>query len=60
VRVKVWLDGTAEPTAWQISATDSFAALQDAGYVAIKSTSAAASTNPATVFRYDDYEVTTS
>lgn len=35
VQTKTWLDGTTEPTAWQRSVTDSTAALQAAGGLAI-------------------------
>ena len=31
IKVKVWLDGTAEPSTWQLQTTDSTAALQTAG-----------------------------
>jgi PKD repeat protein len=35
IRAKVWLAGTTEPTAWQITSTDSTAALQAPGSVGI-------------------------
>ena len=35
VRAKVWKVGTTEPTSWQASATDTTAALQDAGGVGL-------------------------
>ncbi|MFP3393844.1 hypothetical protein SB782_34270, partial [Brevibacillus sp. SIMBA_076] len=35
VETKTWLDGTAEPSAWQRSASDGTAALQGAGGIAL-------------------------
>jgi len=37
LRLKVWAAGTSEPTAWQLSASDSTAALQSAGTIGITS-----------------------
>ncbi len=37
LRVKVWRSGQAEPSTWQKTATDSMAALQDAGALALQS-----------------------
>jgi PKD repeat protein len=58
VRVKVWVAGTDEPTAWQISATDSQASLQQAGSVGLRAAVGAASINPTTQIRFEEYEVT--
>lgn len=37
IKAKVWLSGTAEPSTWRLSATDSTAALQKSGTVGVKS-----------------------
>ncbi len=51
---KVWRDGTAEPSAWQLSANDTTASLQVAGSVGYWFyPSSTATTNP-TVFTVDD------
>jgi PKD repeat protein len=44
VRVKVWKDGTAEPTAWTNTVTDSTAGLQGAGGVGVFANLASSST----------------
>jgi PKD repeat protein len=54
VRLKVWPDGQTEPTAWQTTATDSFAALQNAGAVGLTSYLSGSVTNAPVVLRLDD------
>jgi hypothetical protein len=54
IRARAWLSTATEPTTWQVSATDSTAALQSAGSVGLF-TYAAASTNTPWVFRFDDF-----
>ena len=58
LNARAWLAGTTEPTAWQISATDSTAALQVAGSVFLSTyVSGSATFDP--VVNYDDLAVTT-
>jgi len=54
VRVKVWPSGTAEPTSWQRTATDSFAGLQTAGAVGLTTYLSGSATNAPVVLRMDD------
>ncbi|MBC7723892.1 MAG: PKD domain-containing protein [Burkholderiaceae bacterium] len=54
VRAKVWKLGTTEPSAWQVSATDSTAGLQSAGHIGLGSyLSGTSSVLPLTV-TFDD------
>ena len=45
LRMKVWTAGTAEPAAWQQTATDTWAALQSAGSVGVNGYLSSGSTN---------------
>ncbi len=45
LRLKVWANGTAEPAAWSLTATDSSAALQVAGSVGFRSYLGSGATN---------------
>jgi len=54
VRVKVWTTGTAEPTAWQRTATDSSPGLQAAGAVGLTTYLSGSATNAPVVLRMDD------
>ncbi|MHB1491543.1 MAG: PKD domain-containing protein, partial [Cellulomonas sp.] len=45
LRFRVWKDGTAEPTTWQLTTTDLTAELQDAGGVGIDTTLSGSATN---------------
>ncbi|WP_233189025.1 LamG domain-containing protein [Subtercola sp. Z020] len=45
IRAKVWPSGTAEPTAWTVSATDSFAGLQAPGAIGLLSYVSGSATN---------------
>jgi hypothetical protein len=50
IRVRAWADGTAEPSAWQFSATDSTSALQTAGAAGVHTyLSSDANNGPVTV-----------
>lgn len=49
LRAKLWRDGTTEPSAWQVSATDSTAALQVAGGIGISSYMSSSATLPITL-----------
>ncbi|GAA3608852.1 PKD domain-containing protein [Microlunatus ginsengisoli] len=55
IRGKVWLSTAAEPSTWQVSATDSTAALQAAGSVGIHTYVSSSATNGPWVFRFDDF-----
>ena len=57
IRIKAWADGQPEPSAWQYSGTDSEAALQTSGNVAILSRLPGTSTAAPVVFTYDDFSV---
>ncbi|WP_307377114.1 PKD domain-containing protein [Microbacterium sp. W4I20] len=55
---KVWKAADTEPAAWQVSATDTTAAMQAAGTLGLMNTMSAASTVPAMIFSWDDLTVT--
>ncbi|WP_150307655.1 LamG domain-containing protein [Planctomonas psychrotolerans] len=54
IRAKVWAQGTTEPAGWQVSATDSTAGLQQAGYVGLRGDQTSTSTGTV-VFAFDDF-----
>jgi PKD repeat protein len=54
LRLKVWPANQAEPTAWQVTATDTFAALQNAGAVGVTGYLPSGVTNVPVVLRVDD------
>ncbi|PWW21405.1 PKD repeat protein [Geodermatophilus normandii] len=56
VQVKVWRAGTTQPTAWDLTRTDTTAALQRPGAVALDTYTSGSSTATATV-RVDDLRV---
>ena len=49
LRAKVWASGTAEPAAWQVSATDTTAALQKPGAVRLDLYNSATATGAQTM-----------
>jgi PKD repeat protein len=53
IRLKVWPAGQTEPTAWQATATDSFAALQNPGAVGVTGYLPSGVTNLPVVLRID-------
>lgn len=55
IRGKVWLSTAAEPSAWQVSATDSTAGLQTSGSVGLHTYISSSATNTPWVFRFDDF-----
>lgn len=55
IQVKAWKDGTAEPTAWAKTATDSFAGLQVAGYTGFRSYLSSRTTNAPNTVRVDNW-----
>jgi hypothetical protein len=57
VSAKLWPTGAAEPTAWQVSATDGTAALQGAGSVKLSSYLSGSATAPVTT-SFDDLVIT--
>jgi PKD repeat protein len=54
IRAKVWIAGTAEPAAWQLTATNSTPELQDAGGVGYAVSNAGSVTTGANTVRLDD------
>lgn len=57
IMAKVWRDGSAEPAAWQTTATDATASLQVAGSVGLMSYLWGTATNAPVAVRFDDYSV---
>jgi hypothetical protein len=57
LRAKVWATGTAEPSTWQVSASDSTAALQVAGAVGLANYLAGSSTNAPVVSSFQAFKV---
>ena len=53
LRLKVWEDGTTEPTAWRVTTTDATDGLQVAGSVGFDPFVSGSATTPSVV-RYDD------
>ena len=54
LRAKVWRAGTAEPTAWTASVTDSTAGLQSAGSIALRTYLSSSATNAPVVASFDN------
>jgi hypothetical protein len=54
VRMKVWKQGTVEPTSWTVTATDSTAGIQTAGAVAFQAYLSGTATNAPVTVRLDD------
>ena len=59
IRVKAWPDGSAEPTAWNYTATNTAAALQASGSLGLRVYLNTSVTNAPVTFGFDDYSVTT-
>lgn len=55
LRSKLWAAGTTEPAAWQLSTTDSTAALQTAGYVGISTYAGSGFTSVPYTLTFDDF-----
>jgi PKD repeat protein len=55
VRARVWKGGTAEPTAWQLTTTDSTASLQGAGGVGVATYLATTVTNQPVLVSFDSF-----
>lgn len=58
LRARAWLDGTAEPSGWQATASDAAAELQSAGAVGLRFYLASGSTAAPATLRWDDFVVT--
>lgn len=58
IQARVWKAGAAEPTSWQLDATDSTAGLQAAGSLAISTFLASAVTNGPLTVSWDDLSAT--
>ncbi len=54
LKLKVWLDGTAEPAAWNVDVTDNTAALQTAGSPGLQAFANGSASYPL-VYRFDDF-----
>jgi PKD repeat protein len=59
VRARAWKPGTAEPSTWQVTATDDTAALQAPGAIGIRSYLGSGTTNGPLVSTVDDLAATT-
>ncbi|MBK6873794.1 MAG: hypothetical protein IPG94_21120 [Kineosporiaceae bacterium] len=59
VRARVWRDGAAEPTTWQVSATDATDGLQISGAVGLWTYTSGSAVQPS-VIRVDDLTVTSA
>jgi large repetitive protein len=55
VRFKVWAAGQPEPSTWSVTRTDTTAALQAAGGIAMYQYVSASATNAPITFRFDDF-----
>ena len=55
IRMRAWADGSTEPTSWQVSLTDSTAALQVAGTVGVRAYLSASATNAPVTLIFDDF-----
>ena len=54
IRVRAWADGTAEPTTWTYTGTDSVAALQAPGGVGLQAYLSSSTTNAPVLVTVDD------
>lgn len=57
LQAKVWKDGTTEPAAWQVSATDTSTALQAPGSPGINAYTSASATNAPVTASFSAFEV---
>jgi hypothetical protein len=56
INIRAWADGTAEPSGWQYSVTDSAAALQVSGGVGVRAYLSSATSNGPVLFSFDDLQ----
>jgi hypothetical protein len=59
VRMRIWADGSPEPSTWAYSVTDSTAGLQGSGTVGLQARLSSSATSAPTVISFDDFAVTT-
>jgi hypothetical protein len=59
VRARVWVDGTAEPTAWTVSTTDNTAGVQTAGSAGLDTWLSSTATNAPVTLSIDDFVLAT-
>ncbi|QTE28898.1 LamG-like jellyroll fold domain-containing protein [Pengzhenrongella sicca] len=59
LRGKVWASTSTEPTAWNVTATDSTAALQGSGHTGLAALASSSATNVPVAVQIDDFSVTT-
>lgn len=57
IKMKAWLDGTAEPTTWQYTVTDSTATLQTAGSAGLLVRLSTTATNAPVLYTFDDLQI---
>jgi hypothetical protein len=55
LRAKLWRDGTTEPAAWQVTATDTTASLQGPGAIGFESYVSGSATNAPVTVRLDNF-----
>ena len=55
IRSKIWAQGTTEPAAWQLTTTDTTAALQAAGYTGMTTYAGGGLSNVPYIVLFDDY-----
>ena len=55
IRSKIWAQGTTEPAAWQLTTTDTTAALQAAGYTGMTTYAGSGMSNLPYTVTFDDY-----
>jgi hypothetical protein len=58
IRARVWPTGTAEPSTWPATITDSTAALQVAGSVGVETYLSGSATNAPVTVRFEDFVAT--
>lgn len=58
IKIRVWADGTTEPATWQVTSTDSTAALQVAGAIGVRAYVGSAVTNGPIQISIDDLRAT--
>jgi hypothetical protein len=54
IKIRVWADGTAEPSTWQVTGTDSASALQVAGAIGVRAYVSSTVTNGPILVTFDD------
>ena len=57
LRGRLWVDGATEPATWNLTATDTTAALQNPGAVGLFTYLSGTATNVPVTASYDDFQV---